>query len=242
MEEKRIAIMQPYFFPYIGYFHLLQAADTLVLYDNIQYTKKGWINRNRYLHDAADTVFSIPLRKASDYLCIDQREISVDFDRRKLLNRIRSAYQKAPHFASTFELFTHSVECSEPNLFRFIKHSLLLLRDHLGITTDIVDSSSIEVDHSARGQDRVLAICGALKASMYINAAGGTALYDQEAFETRGIELRFIQSENRTYQQFNHSFVPWLSILDVMMFNSLAAVQDFVQYGFSLFSNTSLAK
>lgn len=231
--------MQPYFFPYIGYFHLLQSADVLVLYDNIQYSKKGWINRNRYLLDGSDAVFSIPLRKASDYLTIDNREISPDFDRRKLLNRIRSAYQKSPHFEDAFGLFSEALGCSDNNLFRFIKHSLVLLCDHLGIDTAIIDSSSVPIDHSARGQDKVLAICQALEASTYINAAGGAALYDPAVFGSDGIELKFIQSQCQPYQQFGHPFVAWLSILDGLMFNSKETVQDVVQNGYSLVSKAN---
>ena len=237
MGEKRIAIMQPYFFPYIGYFHLLHAADALVLYDNLQYTKKGWINRNRMLVNGSDVLFSIPLRKASDYSTIEQREVSEDFDRRKLLNRVRSAYQKAPHYAEAMDLFTTAIEYPEPNLFRFIKHSLVLLCEYLGIRTPIIDSSSVPNDHSPRGQDKVLAICRVLDATSYVNAIGGTALYDHAEFNAQGLDLRFIQSENRSYQQFNHPFVAWLSILDVLMFNPTERVRQWVENGYTLVAN-----
>ncbi|PAY15800.1 hypothetical protein CKO51_30010 [Rhodopirellula sp. SM50] len=237
MGEKRIAIMQPYFFPYIGYFHLLHAADSLVLYDNLQYTKKGWINRNRMLVNGSDALFSIPLRKASDYSTIEQREVSEDFDRRKLLNRVRSAYQKAPHFAEAMSLFTTAIEYPEPNLFRFIKHSLVLLCEHLGISTPIIDSSTVSIDHTARGQDKVLAICRALDATTYVNAIGGAALYDHASFNAHGIDLWFIQSEHQSYQQFNHPFVAWLSILDVLMFNPTETVRQWVENGYTLVAN-----
>ncbi|WP_220498223.1 WbqC family protein [Stieleria mannarensis] len=229
--------MQPYFFPYIGYFHLLHAADTLVLYDNLQYTKRGWINRNRMLQNGSDVLFSIPLRKASDYAAIDQREVSPDFDRRKLLNRVRAAYQKAPNFTAAMDLFATAVDYPESNLFRFLKHSIQLLCDHLGIQTSVIDSSAVPIDHSARGQDKVLAICRVLNAATYVNAIGGVELYDQAEFSKAGIDLRFIQSENRPYQQFNHPFIAWLSILDVLMFNSTEAVREWVENGYALVAN-----
>ncbi|QDV45123.1 WbqC-like protein family protein [Stieleria neptunia] len=237
MGEKRIAIMQPYFFPYVGYFHLLHAADALVLYDNLQYTKKGWINRNRMLLDGSDVMFSIPLRKASDYSTIEQREVSPDFDRRKLLNRVRAAYQKAPNFTAAMGLFMTAIEYPDSNLFRFIKHSIQLLCEHIGIQTSIIDSSSVPIDHSARGQDKVLAICHALGATTYVNAIGGAALYDHAEFNSQGLDLRFIQSENRSYQQFNHPFVAWLSILDVLMFNTTETVREWVENGYTLVAN-----
>src|SRR2546425_10536248 len=101
---KSLAVMQPYFFPYVGYFQLMNAADLFVVYDNIKYTKKGWINRNRILQNGKDVVFSIPLRKDSDSLHIRNREISADFKKAKLLNQIREAYRRSPHFERTFSL------------------------------------------------------------------------------------------------------------------------------------------
>ena len=241
MEKKRVAVMQPYFFPYIGYFHLLHAVDFFVLYDNIQYTKKGWINRNRFLRDGTDAVFTIPLRKASDFLCVDEREVAESFDRRKLLKRIQAAYQKAPFFETAMELFARSVEFREANLFRFIKHSIGLLCEHLHISTTIIDSSSLNVDHNLSGQDKVLAFCDALGAATYVNAIGGRELYDAMSFESQGIQLRFIQSVPRTYKQLDHPFVAWLSILDVLMFNSRERVSESVARDYRLIQNVAAA-
>ena len=233
--------MQPYFFPYIGYFHLMHAVDVFVVYDNIQYTKKGWINRNRYLRDGKDSLFSIPLRKASDYCNVDQRELSEQFDRRKLLHQVQAAYRKAPFFGEAMELFHASIRYRETNLFRFIKHSLLRLRDHASIETEIVDSSNVRIDHSLRGQQKVLAICEALGATTYVNAIGGTDLYERHAFAARGMQLQFIKSSRQPYQQFDHEFVEWLSILDVLMFNSRETVRNFIQNGYHLITGEAAA-
>ena len=94
----KVGIMQPYFLPYVGYFQLIAAVDLFIVYDNIKYTKKGWINRNRMLLNGTDTTFSLPLRKDSDYLNVVDRELSLDFDRHKLLNQLRGAYIRAPYF------------------------------------------------------------------------------------------------------------------------------------------------
>src|SRR6476646_6270368 len=98
----KAAIMQPYFLPYIGYFQLINACDVFIVYDNIKYTKKGWINRNRFLRNGADVLFSLPLRKDSDFLDVRERTIAPDFDPEKVLAALREAYRRAPHFGEAF--------------------------------------------------------------------------------------------------------------------------------------------
>lgn len=222
----KLAIMQPYFLPYIGYFQLIAAADVFVVYDNIKYTKKGWINRNRLLLNGADATFSLPLKKDSDALDIVERELASDFDRSKLLNQFEGAYSRAPYFPNTFPLLERIVGCEESNLFRFLHHSLLETCAHLGIQTEIRVSSRIAIDHRLKAQDKVLALCEASGADKYINSIGGTALYAKEAFEERDIELRFIQPKPFEYQQFGGNFVPWLSIVDVLMFSPVDSVRS----------------
>src|SRR5882762_1494729 len=100
----RLAVMQAYFFPYIGYFQLIAAVDLFIVYDNIKYTKKGWINRNRMLQNGKDAMFSLPLKSDSDYRHVRERQVAADFNRDKFLNRIRGAYRRAPHFSETVAL------------------------------------------------------------------------------------------------------------------------------------------
>jgi len=216
----KIGIMQPYFFPYIGYFQLIQAVDQFIVYDNIQYTKKGWINRNRYLQNGNDIMFSVPLKKDSDFLDIKDREISADFKKDKLLNHFREAYRRAPYFAQTFPLIEQIVQYKDNNLFCFLHNSIVKTCAYLGITTDIKISSGISIDHTLKNQDKVLALCKAVGASTYVNAIGGMELYSKETFRENGIDLKFIKSKPFEYPQFGNKFVPWLSIIDVMMFNS----------------------
>lgn len=220
----KLGIMQPYFFPYIGYFQLIAAVDMFVVYDNIKYTKKGWINRNRMLQNGQDVMFSLPLKSDSDYLDVCQRELAADFNRSKFLNQIKGAYRRAPYFDKTFPLIEHIIQCKDTNLFAFLYQSIVKTCQHLGITTEIKVSSSIAVDHSLKNQDKVLALCSALGASTYINAIGGMELYSKETFREKGVDLKFIQSKPFNYPQFGDAFVPWLSIIDVMMFNSVENV------------------
>lgn len=216
----KVAIMQPYFLPYIGYFQLISAADIFVVYDNIKYTKKGWMTRNRMLQNGESVTFSLSLKHGSDALDVRDREISVDFNPDKLLNQISSAYRRAPYFEEVFPLLERIVRHNNYNLFNYLHHSIVSVCDHLDIATEIVVSSSIAVDREIRGQDKVIAICNALGASTYINAIGGVDLYSGDIFKAHGIDLRFIKSNPVEYFQFGNDFVPWLSVVDVLMFNS----------------------
>lgn len=229
-----VAIMQPYFLPYIGYFQLIGAVDRFVVYDNIKYTKKGWINRNRFLLDGRDEVFSLPLKKDSDSLDVRDRRLAPDFDRAKLLNRLSAAYRQAPSYDAVFPLLRRIVECAEDNLFGFLLAALVDVCGWVDIRTPLVVSSTLAIDHGLEGQDKVLAICRELRATTYINAIGGRELYSREAFAAQGIELRFLQSRLCEYPQFGDAFVPWLSIIDVLMFNAPGSIAHSVLDNYDL--------
>jgi hypothetical protein len=226
----KLAIMQPYFMPYIGYFQLINSVDEFVIYDNIQYTKKGWINRNRILVNGKDQLFTLPIKKDSDYLDIVERTISETWvkERIKLLNVIQSSYVKAPYFKEVNELIKDCLLDNETNLFKFLLNILNKINNYLNISTPIKISSDIKINHYLKSQNKVLSICGEQKASTYINAIGGTELYDKEIFSQQNITLNFIKSENIEYKQFNNKFIPWLSIIDVMMFNSVEDIKKYL--------------
>ncbi|OEZ31564.1 WbqC family protein [Variovorax boronicumulans] len=223
----KVGIMQPYFLPYIGYFQLIAAVDLFVVYDNIKYTKKGWINRNRLLQGGADAIFSLPLKKDSDALDVVERELAADFNRQKLLNQFIGAYRSAPYFEPCIELLRSLVMNEETNLFRYIHGSIVQTCTYLGITTPVEISSGVPADHAQKGEDRVLAICEACHADTYINTIGGLELYSRERFSQEGIALQFIRSLPVEYKQFGKDpFVPWLSMVDVMMFNPADEIRD----------------
>ena len=232
----KLAIMQPYFFPYIGYFQLINAADKFVVYDNIQFTKKGWINRNRILVNGAAEYISLPLSKGSDYLNVDQRKLAGTFktERIKLLRRINESYRKAPQFDTIYPLIESVINAEEENLFGFIYQSLQAVCQFLDIKTEFIISSTLPIDHQLRSQDKVIAICDALGANQYINTIGGKELYSKKIFQQYNIELNFIQSGTVEYPQFTNEFVPWLSIIDVMMFNSKEKVKEYLQNNYTI--------
>lgn len=217
----KIAIMQPYFLPYLGYFQLIAAVDCFVVYDTIQYTKKGWINRNQMLRGREAVPFSLPLQKASDFLDVRDRQLAESFDPSSLCAQIAGAYRKAPEFARTFPVIESLLHYRGANLFDVIQNALRQCCAHLGIETPIQVSSDVEGGTPVlRGVDRVIDICHRTGASTYVNPPGGRTLYSSEHFRAHGLELKFLQPSLPTYTQFGSDFVPSLSILDVMMFNA----------------------
>lgn len=218
----KIAIMQPYFFPYIGYFQLLNAADKFVVYDNIKYTKKGWINRNRIMVGCKDQLFTIPLRNASDYLDIRDRYLSEDAadELKKVLRRIQASYGSSPYYHEVYPLIESCFLYEHKNLFHYLYHSIAQISSFLGITTEIMVSSHIQANHELKGEMRVLSICKSLQATDYINAIGGTELYSKETFSDQNLNLHFLKTNAITYRQSAaDAFIPNLSIIDVLMYN-----------------------
>lgn len=229
-----LGIMQPYFLPYIGYFQLIALVDEFVIYDNIKYTKKGWINRNRFLLNGRESTFALPLQSAPDNMNVAARKLAEEFNRDRFLNRLRGAYAGAPFFNSAFPLVERIVGHTDKNLFRFVHNSVTQTCSYLGIDTPIIVSSSLNIDHSLRAQAKVLALCKAREAGIYINPIGGAELYAREDFASECIELRFHKANTLEYAQFGKAFVPWLSIVDVLMFNPLEWVRDAVFNNYSL--------
>ena len=231
----KVAIMQPYFLPYIGYWQLIAAVDAFVVYDNIKYTKKGWINRNRFLMNGAEAGFSLPLRKDSDFMDVNQRYLADAFDRENLLNRFREAYRKAPEFSSVMPLLEQIIRNPEANLFEYILGSIRVVCGFLEIKTPLVVSSTIACDHSLKSGERVQAICKALEADTYVNPVGGMELYSKEDFARNGIVLKFLKALPFEYSQGGSPFVPWLSILDVLMFNSKTLIKEKILNEYTIF-------
>lgn len=224
----KLAIMQPYFFPYIAYFQLINAVDEFVIYDNIEFSKKGWINRNRILVNGKDSYITLPLKKDSDYLDVRDRYLAEiwSFEKNKMLNRIIESYRKSPNFDFVYPIIENCIMFEEYNLFKFVLNSLNLIREYLEIRTSFLIASTISIDHELKAEEKVIEICKARKANMYLNPIGGIQLYRKDDFKDEGIDLHFLKTNDIRYKQFNNDFVPSLSIIDVMMFNSKDKIQE----------------
>lgn len=215
----KLAIMQPYLFPYLGYFQLIQEADAFVVYDDVNYIKGGWINRNFILGLGEPQRITLPLRGASPNKLIN--EISLDgSNKKKLVRTIQQRYSKAPQFRVAFPLIEDILTYHDNNLFRFLYRQLRQLCDFLGLEAAWHISSGLKKDVELHGQDRILAICEELSATHYINAKGGRGIYSRDAFAKRRIKLSFLKQKDIFYPQFGGKFVPNLSIVDVVMFNN----------------------
>lgn len=222
----RVGILQPYLLPYIGYFQLINSVDYIVIFDDVQYTKKGWINRNRFQTNGAEQKLSIPLERVSGFQNISDRNISSSYDPASTINQITNAYRKAPNFPFVIEQMEKIFNFSERNLFLFILNSIKVVNEYLEIKTPIVVSSDIRAAQGMRGKERVVKICQELGAKTYINPQNGRPLYDQRDFEEQGIELLFLESQLSEYYQSQHPFLPGLSIMDVMMMESVSEIKS----------------
>ncbi len=225
----KLGIMQPYFFPYIGYYQLINVVDKFIIYDNVKYTKKGWFNRNRLIFGDKVEYFSISLKKDSDFLTVSEREISDVFfskDMPKILRKIKHYYHKAPFFDFVFPLLEEVFHFKERNLFRYIFNSIIKVTEYLEIQTEIIISSKIPIDHMYKNKYKIFEFCKYFNCDNYINPIGGINLYDKEEFRKNGIKLNFLKTSNIYYKRFNDIFEPNLSIIDVMMFNSKNEIKE----------------
>jgi hypothetical protein len=221
-----VAIMQPYFFPYIGYFQLMDAVDVFVFYDDAQYMKGGWVNRNRILLDGTPAWWTFPIVRDDYRLSIRERCYARTPEQvRSLLGKLEGAYREAPHFDAARSLVADYLLHDEPLVSGFNQSVLADLASRLGMRSRLIASSTIDHNRSLGGQDRVIELCRRLGATRYLNASGGRALYDACAFAAAGMELGFVEPEPTDYSQFGQAHVPFLSIVDVLMFNSLPAAR-----------------
>jgi hypothetical protein len=217
-----IAIMQPYVFPYIGYFQLVHAADVFVFYDDVAYINRGWINRNRILANGKDQLFTLSLKDASQNKLIKDIEVADDVKAiEKLLTTIRMAYSKAPYFNEAFPVIEKTLRMPPgTSIATLCIDSVKNICDYLGLQRVYKLSSEEYNNRELKKADRLIDICHLEGQTHYVNAAGGKEIYTKEYYKERGINLDFLMSKKVEYSQFKNEFVPWLSMIDVLMFNS----------------------
>lgn len=214
----KLAIMQPYFMPYIGYWQLMNAVDTYVVYDDVNYIKGGWVARNNILMNSQSYMFCVTLNGASPNKLFNEITIRDDFV--KFRKMLQSCYSHAPYYSDVECIMENIYNYEDRSLGKFMLNSFNVVLNYVGIKRNFILSSTLQKDNSLRGASKVIAICRELGASSYYNAIGGQGLYDKNEFKKNGIELKFLKPELVPYKQLKNDFVAGLSIIDVMMFNS----------------------
>ncbi|UXY14482.1 WbqC family protein [Chitiniphilus purpureus] len=216
----KLAIMQPYFFPYIGYFQLLSQVDKFVFYDDVNYIKSGWINRNRLFLNHEVRYITVPVLSASSFVKINKTLVRPGVDWvESLFASLRQSYRRAPYFEPVTMLIREVFEENDGTIGDVARRSVMAVADYLGLERQWVLSSSSYGNDDKRSVDRIVDICAKEAVGEYWNLPGGKSLYRQEDFDSIGVRLGFVDVTLPSYPQFAPEFVPGLSIIDALMFN-----------------------
>ncbi len=226
----KIAVMQPYIFPYLGYFKLIDSVEIFVFLDDVSYINKGWVNRNRLIFSGGVNYFTLPLEGASqnNRIC-DLSVVSDHAWRRKLETSLRQSYSKAPFFHEVFDLVAPVLFGAETMIGEMAKHSVEVVSHYLGLRPKFIASSSVYCNESMKSDARIRDICLRENALEYVNLPGGRELYDPSKFASAGINLSFVEASLPCYPQFSSDFHPGLSIIDVLMHNDPATVKEMLR-------------
>ncbi|MCB2312383.1 WbqC family protein [Clostridium tagluense] len=223
----KVGIMQPYLFPYIGYFQTINAVDKYVIYDDVQFIKGGWINRNRLLINGKASMVTLKIKKEDFKLNINEIFLvdNFEYENNKVLKSIELVYSRAPYFSNTIDVIREILTYKDKNLSKFIINSIVEICKFLDVNTELIISSQLKKDTSLKAEEKVIHINEILGSDTYINAIGGMELYSKDKFKEQGIDLFFVKMKEIKYKQFNGDFIPNLSIIDVLMFNSKEEVK-----------------
>lgn len=215
----RLAIMQPYFFPYLGYFQLIHAVDKFVFLDDVQYIRRGWINRNQILVGGQKYLFTIPMKKGDVSQRICDAQITTDRKwRDKFRTTLEHAYRRSPYFDQAMQLIDKVLSLETSSIAELAKASIRAVITYMGIDRTLVPSSSCYENEHLHGQEKIIDICIRETATVYINPMGGKDIYTPSLFQDSDISLKFLIPSFPEYKQANSTFVPGLSIIDALMF------------------------
>lgn len=219
MHDTRVSLMQPYFFPYLGLFELMSAADVYCHYDNAAFSKNGWQNRNR-IDDGRGgwCYFGFSVVKSPLGTPISGIRLANKLKDVNRLMGLLSVYRQAPYFRQVGELVGAAFETNTDRLADISMAALESTTDYLGLSPLFRRSTQVSADFSGTAQEKVLSVCRSLGATTYINLSGGRDLYDAATFDGMGVRLRFTAPE--LVHLADRSVGESLSVLHTMMFNS----------------------
>ncbi|MEG9328951.1 WbqC family protein [Salinimicrobium catena] len=225
----KLAVMQPYFFPYLGYFQLINVSHTFVFYDDVNFITRGWINRNKIKVNNNSFLFTIPLENASQNKLINQ--IYIDKKRfqswkRKFQETLKQNYCKTPYYKDIQPIIESVLNFETQSIGNISKRSILKILEYLEIDKNVIESSKIFNNQELKSQERIINICQRTGANIYLNMIGGRHLYKMEDFDSNNISLQFLSPNRIEYPQEGSDFIPNLSIIDVLMNNSKIQVLE----------------
>jgi len=213
--------MQPYFFPYIAYFSLIQSVEKFVIFDDVNFIQRGWVNRNNFLVNGDRCLLTLPVKKASrDAKILDVSLFEIERFKNRFFKTLILNYKKAPFYDEVCPVLEDIFSFEGDSLSSFLERSLNAMAGYLGINTEFTRSSDLDISESLKGEDRIISICNRLGAEMYINPISGFELYSSGSFQSEGIRLGFLRHLGTDYSQYSLDHVSGLSIVDVVMFNS----------------------
>ncbi|MBI1731271.1 MAG: WbqC family protein [Gammaproteobacteria bacterium] len=229
----RLGIMQPYFFPYLGYFELMARTDRWIVFDVVRYSPKTWMNRNRILHPTRGWQYvTVPVIHAADMLIRDVRVVDRPAAAERILGQMdHYRVRRAPHFSEVRELVRGALLGGDSDLLRDVNvRALALTCACLGIDArlELLSGMDLALPEITAPGGWALEISSALGAAEYLNPPGGRELFDPEAFAARGIRLSFTELREFGYDSRPYPFIPHLSILDVLMWNEPQRVHEFL--------------
>ncbi|WP_047049290.1 WbqC family protein [Vibrio mexicanus] len=229
--KKSCALMQPYFFPYIGYFDLIYKSDVFVFYDDAKFSKNGWYNRNRVLsnHKDWDYITVSVLKSGLNTEINDIVLANKDRDLKKILGKLQVYSKLSSNYKDVKELVERTFELSDNTLSSLSKNSIIECMNYLGLRADIISSSDLDYDKSRSPEEKVLEICKSVDAEEYINLPGGKLLYSPDRFRQENISLSFTNEIKTRYETQAFEFQESLSIIDVLMWNSKDKVKEIIK-------------
>ena len=232
--SAKLALMQPYFFPYIGYFQLIHEVDLFVFFDDVTFIRRGWINRNQILARGVPTYFTIPVRRAGTSKAINKTVVYQEHLprwKRKFLRTLRESYSGSPNLRRVTDLVEEVLSYGDQHVALLAQRSVIAICELLDLKVDFLLSSRDFPPSAARGVERVIEICRAAGAPNYVNAPGGRSLYDPSRFAQDGLALSFLEPNIENYPQRAEHFFPRLSILDLILNVDLEHARSSVRRG-----------
>ena len=228
---SKVALMQPYFLPYHGYFKLIKSVDSFIIYDDAQWIKRGWINRNKIIFKGESDFITIPVNNSPLKTPINQKLLNLnnlEKYKNKIISKVHYTYKSYPYFNSGYSLLKEILSFKALHASEFIINSLILTCDYLGLTNSFYLSSSFKGHESLKGQKQVVSIIKNLNCDNYINSIGGRKLYDENFFKSQGIKLNFLSANPIKYSEEldNQNINTELSILDLIMRESPSYIND----------------